>query len=935
FGEAQIDALALGVGIAAGVGIVKGSVTSAGTVTTRFDGNSTGSAAAQVISSVKATALAEGRAAGGSIVAAIAGGSLQVFVKPVVLTAVNGTLVASGSVDVKSDVRTAARAFYHALSISGFVSGTVGSVSASTDGLSITTAVEGSGLVRSTGGNASILAWHNFDGTNFVTGNKVEAAAKQGAFSLGLAISSVNLTATAKAQVYANVNAGGTLSAPSGTANLMAFNGNYADGQYSRTTGALISAAPDADPTADASGTTQANLLGHVRVFDGTNSTSGASVLIVLAKANDTAFAGINNVGGGLIAIADSNSTAQGTPSVSATLGGASSVIITSGDISARAFSLNDADASTSSTTGGALNLNFFAASASMTPTVSTLVTGGAKISGGVITINATSNEAPQQASDGSFNAATDVSNGSNTITFNLIHNAFTGQLVVYDAQGGTEIAPNLQDRSINVIVGSDPKSLQLGMSFGFDNPATADINEQTVVVDPVTDIIDFGNRSHHFETGDIVVYQPNGTAIGGLPAGTYKVFKIDAFRLKLQSLSVDVTNPPTLIIDGPDVDQIAHRINGSFSNDQYVTYHAPTNVWSFTRSFVDVTDCSPLPCAGSNNDVIYIGRDRTGDGNADDHNLFSGDRVFYSSSDPLGGLSNGVNYYAIRVDSLNIKLATTYCNARGIALGGNGVCNSSPETGVAGDDGLVGSASVVAIGLDPSQSADGVTHTLTHSPNFEIGGLDDGRGYYVVGANGSSFQLSASLGGGPILITDGRGVKHVFRVEGVDITGVGSGQEHRLILDIAPGTGPQRLKGIGGPSGATSPTDGIISASAAGGGGGAINVSTASSDATTTLTISATVGTGATITGGTVNVTTDGHAFTKGVAGNAGGGAISVGDSSSRSKVTVTNTITVESGAAITATGDLTVSASSDLRPSVFASTEQGGLIGGSFGDT
>ena len=131
FGDAQIDALALGVGIAAGVGIVKGTVTSAGAVTTRFDGNSTGSAAAQVVSSVKATALAEGRAAGGSIVAAIAGGSLQVFVKPVVLTAVNGTLVASGTVDVKSDVRTAARAFYHALSISGFVSGTVGSVSAS------------------------------------------------------------------------------------------------------------------------------------------------------------------------------------------------------------------------------------------------------------------------------------------------------------------------------------------------------------------------------------------------------------------------------------------------------------------------------------------------------------------------------------------------------------------------------------------------------------------------------------------------------------------------------------------------------------------------------------------------------------------------------------------------------------------------------------
>ena len=336
FGDAQIDALALGVGIAAGVGIVKGDVTSAGTVTTRFDGNSTGSAAAQVISTVKATALAEGRAAGGSIVAAIAGGSLQVFVKPVVLTAVNGTLVASGAVDVKSDVRTAAQAFYHALSISGFVSGTVGSVSASTDGLSITTAIEGSGTVRSTGLNASILAWHNFDGTNFITGNKVEAAAKQGAFSLGLAISYVNLTATAKAKVYANVNAGGTLSAPSGTANLMAFNGNYADGAVLAHDGRPDQRRPGREPDrrrhrhhAGQPARPRPHLRRHEQHERRLRARSCSP------RRTTSPFAGINNVGGGLLSIADSNSTAQGTPSVSATLGGASSVIIASAATSA------------------------------------------------------------------------------------------------------------------------------------------------------------------------------------------------------------------------------------------------------------------------------------------------------------------------------------------------------------------------------------------------------------------------------------------------------------------------------------------------------------------------------------------------------------------------------------------------------------------------
>ena len=203
------------------------------------------------------------------------------------------------------------------------------------------------------------------------------------------------------------------------------------------------------------------------------------------------------------------------------------------------------------------------------------------------------------------------------------------------------------------------------------------------------------------------------------------------------------------------------------------------------------------------------------------------------------------------------------------------------------------------------------------------------------MGASGGTFQLSHSLGGGAIPITDGRGVGHVFRVEGKDLTGTGSGQDNRLILDISAGSGQQKLSGIGGPSGAASSTDGVISASAAGGGGGAINVSTAESDASTTLTISTTIGDGATIAGGTVNVTTNGYAFSKGVAGNAGGGAISVGDSSARSKTTVTNTLTVAANATLTSAGDLTVRALSDLRPSVYASTEQGGLIGGSFGDT
>ena len=268
-----------------------------------------------------------------------------------------------------------------------------------------------------------------------------------------------------------------------------------------------------------------------------------------------------------------------------------------------------------------------------------------------------------------------------------------------------------------------------------------------------------------------------------------------------------------------------------------------------------------------------------------------------------------------------------------GIDEHGNG-CQSSPA-GLGGNDTFGGS--VIAIGLTADQSPNGklTRHRLDADGDFEIGNLDDGRGYYVVGANGSTFQLSHTLGGTAINLTDGGGYPHIFRVEGLDLTGAGSG-EQRLVLQLSAGTGPQKLDGIGGPSGAASSSDGVISATAAGGGGGAINVSTASSDATTTLVISATVEANAHVKGRDVTVTTHGTALAKGVAGNAGGGAISIGDSAARAKTTVTNTDRRSPRAQrSTASRNIVIAANSDLRPRVYANTQQGGFVGGSFGST
>ena len=299
-----------------------------------------------------------------------------------------------------------------------------------------------------------------------------------------------------------------------------------------------------------------------------------------------------------------------------------------------------------------------------------------------------------------------------------------------------------------------------------------------------------------------------------------------------------------------------------------------------------------------------------------------------------IGGLSNNTTYFVIlTADGHMIQLAANYCRAVGINKNGNG-CQTPGPGPLGGNDTLGGS--VIPLTLTPIKNDSdytSVTHTLTRASDFAIPQLTDGAGYYVVGVGGGQFQVSGSFGGSPILVTDGGGDNHIFRREGRDLTSVGSG-EQRLILQLTATSGTQQLKGIGGPTGATSSIDGSVSASAAGGGGGAINVSTAKAVASTAVTVSNAIGSGATISGANVNVTTNGYALSKAIAGNAGGGAISIGDSAGQDAVYVSNQITI-TGATITATNNLTVTAYSDLRPSVFSSTDQGGFIGGSFGET
>ena len=285
----------------------------------------------------------------------------------------------------------------------------------------------------------------------------------------------------------------------------------------------------------------------------------------MLAEGSAVTSSNLDTRGGGLIKITTgSTALAESKPTVTTTIGGSGSTIVTSGNMDVQATGITDADASATTVSGGFVNVALFSSTARTQPNVNVVVAASSHLgSGGTITIGASHNPVTQQLSDGSFTApgAVDTSNGAtgNTISFTLPHGLQTGDVVTYNAQivnPATDFVINgLTDgRQYGVIV-VDNDTLQLGVVFS------------GAQVDPLRDEIKFGSfvpnppgadgvspgtttfvpSPHNLETGDAVYYYApsGGTAVGGLISGKrYIVFVVDAFTLKLLDPLTMSTNP-------------------------------------------------------------------------------------------------------------------------------------------------------------------------------------------------------------------------------------------------------------------------------------------------------------------------------------------------------------------------------------------------------
>lgn len=683
------------------------------------------------------------------------------------------------------------------------------------------------------------------------------------------------------------------------------------------------------DPTAKSNGRSESGLLGSVVGSDGVS--SGANTITVFAQGIDASIAQIKSVTGGAIAVGVAEAIANTGSSTAATLGSSGAVIVATGDISVIALGMTDADSSTSSKSGGLVNINEFEAVATSTPTVTTTVGSNTFIkTDGLVSISANHN-VMQGLSDGTFRDATvdpllgGVDDLENSITFTLPHGFMTNNVVTYDALGGN-VGGLHDDRQYNVIV-LGTKEIQLGATF------------DSSFIDTVTDEIEFATP-HNLQDGDLVYYYAPDGAAGGLGSGTlYEVKKIDEFHVKLlipgqAKPSVDTS------ASNIDADSVNNLVSNPFTEGMAVTYRYESMypVGAFSSMCVNadldgvdlnINDDGEL--VENDNDAIIA--DWNGDGHLDSvpAGLATGTAVIYTASDPtkpIGGLESGTKYYVINYnDGKQIRLADTWEHAMGVQWADP---DGNPGSG---DEGYI-PGPIVYKQLTPGRDADSsvVTHTLTRAGDVPLPDLVDGQTYYVYNSTATSFQLKNAAGNIMNLNPGGLSLgSHHFVVEGIDLTSEGEGMQ-KLVLDIAPGSGNSKLVAgggadnfIGAPSG-----DLVVTASAAGGGGGVIDVKGADASATSSPTVTLSVGSLAEIEANKIEITTDALGSAQGLSKNSGAGLVSVGDANATASIFVTSTITVGTDTVLNATDDILICSKSELDGSSEASTKAKGLGAG-----
>jgi hypothetical protein len=721
---------------------------------------------------------------------------------------------------------------------------------------------------------------------------------------------------------------------------------------------------------ADVKGTTRA------QVGSGTRITAGA--VTVYAENTSNATVSMLTAGGGIIAGRGGAARAYVEPRIEAVLAADTVVTATrdtaragsTGDVTVHALSRRaEGNATAKSFGGGGIDVGVIFAEVTASPTVDAHIGARARVNAdGTVAIRAQALSEATGTFPESF-SPTAAMIGADAIIF-AGHGLVTGDRVTYSANGNTAIGlvgggsltqcdlvnEDGACREYGAIV-VDKNTIRLGQLFSDAAVDTGGLFPSASGVDAARDVIRFA-AAHNLVSGDPVVYvRADGvtTGVPGVVAATYYVRVIDAFTIKLFISRTDALADPRAISPAVSGDAITLTGHG-LANGTAVAYYAPAPIRFTTR----IVESSPNPSfdkdnpdshpyfVGTNDNSIYFGRDSNGDGTIDaGHGLSSGDKIIYrTSGTPIGGLSNGQAYWAIRVDDRVLRLAASRCEALG-SPGGSDACAlpDGPDSGSDPDP-----RPVTAVTLTPDKSPAGLL--VQHAFEFEaIGGLSSGVTYYVSDATANTFKLALTPGGTARTL-DGAGRIGAHRIgrAGVELTGripttANPSKLHELHIAFT-GTAPSGQHLLLGPGGVSlrtihmPPGDGISSATTEGGSGGLGVISVPTSEVIANADVRAYIVGSATPTvinaGGGVEISSKSVLDVSAYTSNLGIGGIAAGEVDATTDVdNISRAYVGSGGVVIRAAGAFKVTSETSTRTNVTANADSVGLGAGADAET
>jgi parallel beta-helix repeat protein len=665
-----------------------------------------------------------------------------------------------------------------------------------------------------------------------------------------------------------------------------------------------------------------AEVTATTRAYYGANAeVLGAANIELQAAATNNGAADTTVGAGGVIEVRGSTAEVTVAPTVEASVGSGVAMSGVGGSLSLRADSLRaEGDAAAKSYGGGAVDVGAANSRAHVNPTVNAFIDTGATIDvGGAVRVEALAQTQPAQSFDDTF-TPDQATIEADTITFPS-HGLASGDTVTYNPNGNTPIATadggSLSTVREYSVIATGDDTLQLGATFDAGAADSSDLFAPQAGVDAARDRIRFA-VPHLFLTGDAVKYDADGTPVSTSlnETGTFFVRRLDDFAIKLYATrdeAVGAAGFADRAFGAGAVDATNDRctiFGHGFADNQAVTYRAAPPR-EFTSSLVDVTVAGDTVTDVDNNRIFI-----------DNHGFSNGTRVIYRNSENASamGLTVGTAYYVIVLDSDNIQLAATPEAA-------------DPDDG---DDDV--EITPIALTPDKSSPANQVRHMLVRE---SIGGLEDGKTYFVRNPEANTFQLAETVNGAPITGLDGanRFGTHFIGRAGLDLTGQSGA--HRLRLDLTSAPGGQHL--LLGPDGVSlrtlspPPGDGESSSSAKGGGGGFVAVGDPDGVLDFTQRVDAHIAAARLNAGGNVTIRTLSDGDLSAYGSNTGGGFVATGNADGEVHANHTNRAyigtndgsgIIADGVVITAGGHLSIEADSSLEADTTSNADGGGFV-------